>query len=65
MALLFITHDLSLAAAVAGEILVMDRGRIVDRGRAASVIARPAHVVTRRLVEARPGPLPGEVRGPG
>lgn len=64
MAILFITHDLSLAAAVAGEILVMDRGRMVDRGRAADVIARPAHAVTRRLVEARPGPLPGEVRGP-
>ena len=51
----FITHDLAMAAHLADEIVVMDRGQIVEMGAARSVVNAPQHAVTRRLLLAAPG----------
>ncbi len=53
LALLFVTHDLSAAAAVAERIAVLDAGRIVEIGDAAEVLRAPQHAHTRALVAAR------------
>lgn len=45
-AILFITHDLSVARAIADDILVMRAGEIVERGPADEVFANPSHPYT-------------------
>ncbi len=50
-ALLLISHDLPLVSRVADELLVMQAGRIVERGTAGEVTARPRHPHTRTLLE--------------
>ena len=52
MALLFITHDLALAAAACERIVVMDAGRVVEDGPAAQVLGSPNAPQTRALVAA-------------
>lgn len=52
-AVVLVTHDLSLAAERADEIAVLERGRLVERGRAADVVRQPVHACTRALVDAR------------
>ncbi|WP_436531783.1 ATP-binding cassette domain-containing protein [Actinoplanes sp. HUAS TT8] len=51
-ALLFITHDLPVAARVARNTHVLRAGRIVESGPIGELVARPAHEYTRSLVEA-------------
>jgi ABC-type dipeptide/oligopeptide/nickel transport system ATPase subunit len=51
----FITHDLAMAAHLADEIAVMECGQIVEMGAAISVMNRPQHAITRRLLLAAPG----------
>ena len=53
LALLFVTHDLAAAAAVAERIAVLESGRIVEIGDTADVLGAPQHAHTRALVEAR------------
>ncbi|HLP67298.1 MAG TPA: ABC transporter ATP-binding protein [Rhizobium sp.] len=52
MALIMITHDLEVAAAMADRIIVMNRGKVVESGRAEEVFTGPNHVYTRRLMSA-------------
>jgi oligopeptide/dipeptide ABC transporter ATP-binding protein len=54
LALLFITHDLSLAWQLCDRIAVMYLGRIVEQGDARDVIERPGHPYTQALVDAVP-----------
>jgi peptide/nickel transport system ATP-binding protein len=54
LAMLFITHDLGLAAALCDRILVMYAGRIVEVQPSAGIFAAPAHPYTQALVAARP-----------
>jgi peptide/nickel transport system ATP-binding protein len=54
MAVLFVTHDLSVARVVADRIAVMYLGRIVELGQADEVVARPRHSYTKALVRAVP-----------
>jgi peptide/nickel transport system ATP-binding protein len=54
LALLFITHDLDVAGALADRIAVMQGGRIVELGDAAQVLQAPRHDYTRALLAARP-----------
>jgi peptide/nickel transport system ATP-binding protein len=54
LALLFITHDLSVLAEVCDRIAVMYAGRIVEEGSSASVFGSPAHPYTRALAGAYP-----------
>ncbi len=53
-ALLFITHDLGLAAERAEQIVVMYRGRIVESGPSVEILQNPRHPYTQRLVSAAP-----------
>ena len=67
LGVLYITHDLATARHFSDEILVMYRGRIVERGQADEVILNPQHEYTKRLREAaadpdRLGELRDEVR---
>jgi len=59
LALIFITHDLSLAWSLCDRIAVMYLGRIVEEGRAEDVIERPQHPYTQALVTAIPVATPG------
>jgi peptide/nickel transport system ATP-binding protein len=59
LALLFITHDLSLAWSLCDRIAVMYLGRVVEQGTAADVIERPQHPYTQALVTAVPIATPG------
>ena len=54
MAILFITHDLSLVANVADEIVVMYKGDIVEKGNAKTVLANPQHIYTKALLSCLP-----------
>jgi peptide/nickel transport system ATP-binding protein len=56
--LLTITHDLTLAAGLGGEILVMQGGTVVERGPAARVLTAPRHPYTRALVDSDPARWP-------
>ncbi|MGE0845201.1 MAG: ABC transporter ATP-binding protein [Flavobacteriaceae bacterium] len=54
LAFLFISHDLTVVRAITDDCLVMHRGRIVERGPTAEVLASPGEAYTRRLVAAAP-----------
>jgi microcin C transport system ATP-binding protein len=62
MALLLITHDLSIVRRIADRVCVMNAGEIVEQGPMASVFAAPRHPYTRQLLAAepkgRPDPAP-------
>lgn len=53
-ALLFVTHDLGLAAERAEHLIVMHRGRIVEAGPSREILEDPHHPYTQRLVNAAP-----------
>ena len=55
LSMLFITHDLRVAAELCDRIMVMQRGEIVEIGPAAEIMARPSHPYTRELFAAMPG----------
>jgi peptide/nickel transport system ATP-binding protein len=54
MGMLFITHDLNLAASLCDRIVVMRKGRVEERGDARRVLRHPQAEYTRRLVAATP-----------
>lgn len=60
LAVLYITHDLATARHFSDDILVMYRGRVVERGPADDVILNPKHPYTQLLASAAPDP---EMRG--
>jgi oligopeptide/dipeptide ABC transporter ATP-binding protein len=78
LAVVLITHDLGVVAAIADELTVMYAGRIVEAGVAAELLAHPRHPYTRALIDALPDagmrhrllPIPGvpprpDARPPG
>ncbi len=54
LAMLFITHDLRVAAMICDTLAVMRHGEIVETGETARVLAHPAHPYTRALIDAVP-----------
>src|SRR5260370_1505623 len=54
MTYLFITHDLAMAAHLADELAVMNRGRIVEQGPTEKILKQPRHETTLRLLAAVP-----------
>jgi peptide/nickel transport system ATP-binding protein/oligopeptide transport system ATP-binding protein len=68
MALIFVTHDLSVARLVADRVAVMYAGRVVETGPIDEVYRRPAHPYSRALMQSHPSaattwddlhPIPG------
>ena len=66
MAMLLITHDLSIVRKMADRVCVMTQGRIVEQGASREVFDNPRHDYTRRLLAAEPSgdPLSGESEAP-
>jgi microcin C transport system ATP-binding protein len=58
MALLLITHDLTIVRKMADRVLVMTEGAIVERGKAADIFDHPQHPYTRKLLAAEPKGAP-------
>jgi peptide/nickel transport system ATP-binding protein len=55
LAVLFITHDLRVAAQVCDAVAVMYQGEVVEYDRVDKLFVRPAHTYTRELLAAAPG----------
>lgn len=58
LALIFISHDLSLVRSLCDEVLILRRGVVVEQGESASIFAKPQHEYTRALLDAIPLPVP-------
>ncbi|MES5047063.1 ABC transporter ATP-binding protein [Rhizobium nepotum] len=55
ISILFITHDLRVAAQICDDVIVMQKGRIVEYATGYDVLTNPAHAYTRQLIDAAPG----------
>ncbi|WP_221793921.1 ABC transporter ATP-binding protein [Oceanobacter mangrovi] len=55
LAVLFVVHDLRVAAQVCDRIIVMKHGQIVEAGETKAVFEDPQHDYTRNLIESIPG----------
>ena len=54
MAVLLITHDLSLVRHFADRVAVMEKGRLVEQGTLSEVFSNPQHPYTQKLLDSRP-----------
>ena len=54
MAVILVTHDLGVVANMADQVVVMNKGRVMESGRAADVLGAPAHGYTAKLFAAAP-----------
>ena len=64
MALLLITHDLTIVRKMATRVCVMTRGEVVEAGAVREIFARPRHAYTRHLLSAEPKGKPLVVEPP-
>ncbi|MBN9332390.1 ABC transporter ATP-binding protein [Devosia sp.] len=58
MAMLFITHDLTIVRKIADRVAVMTNGEIVETGPTAEIFAHPQHAYTKKLLAAAPKGAP-------
>ncbi len=54
LAMVFVTHDLSVASGFCHQVIVLDHGRIVEQGPGDQMLARPKAAITQKLVDACP-----------
>lgn len=62
MGYLLISHDLAVIQHLCDEVLVLEQGRIVERGTPQFVFSHPQHPCTQALVDAQPQINPGRAR---
>lgn len=55
-AIIFITHDLALAASIANQVVVLHQGNLVESGAVDQVLKMPEHPYTQALLACRPQP---------
>ncbi|RWI87841.1 MAG: ABC transporter ATP-binding protein [Mesorhizobium sp.] len=60
LALILITHDLSVVAECCDRVMIMYSGRIVEDGTVAEIFAQPKHPYTRLLIDSIPNPASGK-----
>ncbi|MGX5844914.1 ABC transporter ATP-binding protein [Mesorhizobium sp. ArgA1] len=60
LALMLITHDLSVVSESCDRVMIMYAGRIVEDGAVADIFAAPKHPYTRLLIESIPNPAKGK-----
>lgn len=60
LALILITHDLSVVAECCDRVMIMYAGRIVEDGTVAEIFAQPKHPYTRLLIDSIPNPASGK-----
>ena len=60
MSTLFITHDLSAAYYLGGDIMVMRKGQVVETGSVDQVLQSPQHPYTQLLLDSIPSPDPDQ-----
>jgi peptide/nickel transport system ATP-binding protein len=63
LSMVFITHDLRVAAQMCDRIAVMQRGNIVEIGDTAAVLGQPQHDYTRELIAAAPNFALSQAKG--
>ncbi|AXR74575.1 ABC transporter ATP-binding protein [Auritidibacter sp. NML130574] len=61
-ACLFVTHDLAVVDQLADQVMVMEKGRVVEQGRKDQILRTPREDYTKRLLAAAPVPNPDEQR---
>ena len=54
MSVMFITHDFGVVAEIADRVVVMEKGSLVEQGKADAVLNNPTHPYTQRLIAAVP-----------
>lgn len=54
MAVILVTHDLGVVANMADKVVVMNKGRVMERGTAQDVLGAPSHGYTKKLFAAAP-----------
>ena len=54
MGMIFITHDLGVIAEIADDVIVMNKGVIVERGKVNDILNNPQHPYTKGLIACRP-----------
>lgn len=54
MTLVFVSHDLGVVAALCEEMVILEKGQIVEAGNTQDIIANPRHPYTRKLLESIP-----------
>ncbi|NQV99852.1 MAG: ABC transporter ATP-binding protein, partial [Rhodospirillales bacterium] len=52
MAIMFITHDMGIVAEIADDVIVMEKGHVVERGETRALFDHQAHPYTQRLLNA-------------
>lgn len=60
LALILITHDLSVVAETCDRAMIMYAGRIVEEGTVADIFSEPKHPYTKLLIESIPNPATGK-----
>ncbi|WP_144108978.1 ABC transporter ATP-binding protein [Paraburkholderia sp. BCC1886] len=55
LTMLFITHDLRVAAQISDRVVVLQRGKVVEQSSAVQIFSAPSHAYTRSLLDAMPG----------
>jgi ABC-type dipeptide/oligopeptide/nickel transport system ATPase component len=54
LTVLLVSHDLGVVAALCEEIVILEKGRVVERGRTRDVLANPRHPYTQKLLSSVP-----------